>query len=80
MESEQVQRAVAICQKILRAMTGVILGAFAIIIAMTTLSTGDFVQTSGKLLFYLIVLAALLSLGTWLYRMRLEKQAGKRQG
>ena len=83
--------AVAICHKILRAMTGIILGTFAVIIAMTTVSTGpfvqvngqlfystgSFVQTSGKLLYYLIVLAALLSLGAWLYRIRLEKQAGK---
>ena len=68
------------CQKFLRWMTGGILGAFALIILMTTLSTGSFVQASGRLLYYLIVLAALCSLVVWGYRIKLEKHLGKTQG
>ena len=68
------------CQAFLRWMTGVILGAFALIILMTTLSTGSFVQVSGRLLYYLIVLAALCSLGVWSYRIALEKRLGKTRG
>jgi len=77
MENEQTPRIIAACQKILRLMTGIILGAFVVIIVMTTVSTGPFVQASGKLLYYLIVLAALFSLGTWIWRVKLEKRAGK---
>lgn len=77
MENEQAHRAIATCQKIVRLMTGVILGAFVVIIVLTTASTGPLVQASGKLLYCLIVLAALFSLGVWIYRVRLEKQAGK---
>ena len=68
------------CQHFLRWMTGVILGAFALIILMTTLSAGSFVQVSGRLLCYLIVLAALCSLGVWSYRIALEKRLGKTRG
>ena len=66
-------------QQFLRVMTGVILGAFAIIILMTTVSTGEVVQTAGRLLYYLIVLAALCSLGVWLYRLKTEKHLGQPQ-
>jgi hypothetical protein len=67
------------CQRFLRLMTGVILGAFALIILMTTLSTGPVVQAGGKLLYYLIVLAALCSLVVWLYRIRMERLLAKPQ-
>ena len=75
----EAQERIQSCQRVLRLMTGVILGAFALIILMTTLSTGEVVQTSGRLLYYLIVLAALCSLGVWLYRLRTEKRLGQPQ-
>lgn len=74
------QERIQSCQRVLRLMTGVILGAFAIIILMTTVSTGEVVQTAGRLLYYLIVLAALCSLGVWLYRLSIEKRLGQSQG
>lgn len=76
----ETQERIQNCQRFLRLMTGVILGAFAIIILMTTVSTGEVVQTAGRLLYYLIVLAALCSLGVWLYRLKIEKNLGKSQG
>lgn len=75
----QIEQRIQGCQRFLRLMTGVILGAFALIILMTTASTGPVVQTSGKLLYYLILLAALCSLGVWLYRIRIERLLGKPQ-
>jgi membrane protein implicated in regulation of membrane protease activity len=65
---------IALCQKVLRLLTGVILGAFALIIAMTAVSTSPFVQVTAKGLYYLIVLAALASLVTWLYRLQIERR------
>ena len=62
------------CQKVLRINTGIILAAFVLIIAMTTVSTGPFVQLAGKALYYVIVLDAVASLGIWYYRTRLEKR------
>ena len=71
-----VQGRIQSCQRFLRLMTGIILGAFALIILMTTVSTGPVVQTSGKVLYYVIVLAAFSSLAVWLYRVRMEKHRG----
>jgi hypothetical protein len=68
---------IALCHTVLRAMTGVIMGAFLLIILLTTLSTGPFVQFVGKTLYYLILLAAIVSLGTWMWRVRLERKMGK---
>jgi|APSaa5957512622_1039677.scaffolds.fasta_scaffold35702_2 hypothetical protein len=70
---EGYNEAINACQKVLRLTTGVILVAFLLIIATTTFSTGPFVQTAGKVLYYVIVVDALISLGTWYYRTRLEK-------
>jgi len=65
------------CQRFLRLMTGIILGAIALIILMTTFSTGPAVQVGGKVLYYVVVLAAFASLGVWLYRVRMEKSQQK---
>ena len=75
----ETQERIQSCQRVLRLMTGIILGAFALIILMTTVSTGEVVQAGGKLLYYLIALAALCSLGVWLYRLKIEKRLGKPQ-
>jgi hypothetical protein len=63
----------ALCQKMLRINTGVILAAFALIIILTTISTAEWVRAIGKVLYYVIALQALASVGTWYYRTRLEK-------
>lgn len=62
------------CQTAMRLATGIILGAFVLIIGMTTFSTGPAVQFLGKVLYYVIVLSILISLGIWYYRSRLEKR------
>ena len=66
-------KALALCQKILRINTGVILVAFALIIILTTVSTAEWVRATGKALYYLIALQAVTSVGTWYCRTRLEK-------
>ena len=71
---DETQRQIDTCHQIMRAMTGVFLVAFGLIIVMTTFSTGPFVQTAGKGLYYLILLSGLVSLLTWGYRSRLEKR------
>ena len=68
------ERPIAICQMILRVATGAILAAFVLIILMTTISTGALVRDAGKILYYVIVLAILVSLAIWFYRSRLEKR------
>ncbi|MBM3278998.1 MAG: hypothetical protein FJY95_13080 [Candidatus Handelsmanbacteria bacterium] len=65
------------CQRFLRLMTGIILGAIALIILMTTFSTGPAVRVGGKALYYLVVLAAFASLGVWLYRVLIERNQQK---
>ena len=66
------------CQRAMRLATGIILGAFVLIIGMTTVSTGPAVQFFGKALYYVIVLSILISLGIWYYRSRLEKRLESR--
>ena len=73
-------KALALCQKILRINTGVILVAFALIIILTTVSTAEWVRAAGKALYYVIALQALTSIGTWYYRTRLEKALAKVEG
>lgn len=65
------------CQRILRGLTGVMIGAFVLIILLTTFSTGSFVQFAGRWLYYLILAAAVASLGTWLTRLWTERKAGR---
>lgn len=65
------------CLKVLRFSTGVILAAFGLIIIITTFSTGKWAQLIGKALYYIIVIDALVSLGAWYYRTRLEKNLAK---
>ena len=73
-EQIKIERHMDSCQQVMRAMTGVFLVAFGLIIVMTTFSTGPFVRTAGKGLYYLILLSGLVSLVTWAYRTRLEKR------
>ena len=78
--SESAEAAIGLCQRILRAATVIILGSFLIIIVSTTVSTGAFVQTLGKGLYYAIVASAVVSLLTWYYRTRLERRLEAQQG
>ena len=73
-------RALALCQKMLRINTGVILVAFALIIILTTISTSEWVRATGKVLYYVIVSQALASAMTWYYRTRLEKALARVEG
>ena len=73
-------KTLALCQKMLRINTGVILAAFALIIILTTVSTAEWVRATGKVLYYVIVSQALASAMTWYYRTRLEKALAKVEG
>ena len=73
-------KALALCQKMLRINTGVILAAFALIIVLTTISTAEWVRATGKVLYYVIASQALASAVTWYYRTRLEKALARVEG
>ncbi|MFT5089934.1 MAG: hypothetical protein ACI906_002269 [Candidatus Latescibacterota bacterium] len=64
-----------ICHKVIRYCTGVILGAFVLMIVITTISSDPWVLSFGKALYWLIVGAAFFSLAVWLWRKNLEKDA-----
>mgnify|MGYP001175883680 CR=1 FL=1 len=61
------------CQRILRALYVAMMVSILLIIGMTTASTGVFVQVTAKALYHLILLSALVSLATWMLRVRLER-------
>lgn len=67
------------CQRILRALTGVMIGAFGLIVLLTTVSTGPFAQVAGRGLYFAILTCAAVSLGAWLARLRAERRAGRRR-
>ena len=73
-------KTLALCQKLLRLNTGIILAAFALIIILTTISTAEWVRAAGKVLYYLIVSQAVASAVTWYYRTRLEKALARVEG
>ena len=73
-------KTLALCHKMLRINTGIILAAFALIIILTTISTAEWVRATGKVLYYVIVSQALASAATWYYRTRLEKALARVEG
>lgn len=73
-------KTLALCHKMLRINTGVILVAFALIIILTTISTAEWMRATGKVLYYVIVSQALASAMTWYYRTRLEKALARVEG
>ncbi|MEE2658315.1 MAG: hypothetical protein VX733_07415 [Candidatus Latescibacterota bacterium] len=80
MSAEEVQRSQAridLCQRSLRSLSGVMIGAFVLIILLTTISHGDFVQVAARSLYFLILASVLTSLGAWIIRVLLEKKVGK---
>jgi hypothetical protein len=73
-EAQQSLRLVGYCQLSIRVATGVIMGAFLLIIGLTTASTGAFVQVAAKILYYIIVASAIFSVFVWFFRTRVEKR------
>ena len=73
-DSERAAKQVGYCQRFLRGATAVIMGAFVLIIILTTASTGAFVQVAAKVLYYVIVTSAIFSVFAWFYRSRIEKR------
>jgi hypothetical protein len=67
---------ITVCQRVLHALTGVMIGAFALIVLFTTISSGPFVQMTGRGLYFLILASAATSLATWIVRVRMEKRMG----
>ena len=53
-------------ENIMRFGTGIMLGAFAVIIMTTTISTADWVASLGKVMYWVILSIALLSLCMWI--------------
>ncbi|NKB72536.1 MAG: hypothetical protein GKR89_36130 [Candidatus Latescibacteria bacterium] len=70
---EDINQALQRCQTLLRGMTIGILAALGLIIVLTTISTGAFVQIGAKALFYLILLQLLISLFVWRRRVKWSK-------
>jgi hypothetical protein len=66
--------------KITRFGTGIMLGAFAVIILTTTFSTADWVATLGKVMYWVIICIALLSLCVWGVRSRISGRKEKESG
>ena len=52
--------------------TGIMLGAFVVIILSTTFSTADWVVSLGKVMYWVIVSITLLSLCIWVVRSQLS--------
>jgi hypothetical protein len=76
-ERLRLEELVARCHRVLHALTGVMIGAFVLIVLFTTFSTGVFVQVVGRGLYFLILAAAVLSLGAWLLRVHSERRLGR---
>ena len=66
--------AITWCQRILRVLTAAIMVSFVLIITLTSLSTGSFVQVTAKGLYQFIIISAFVSAVTWLTRLRLERK------
>jgi hypothetical protein len=75
-EAYRVSGVIHTCQRVLHGLTGVMIGAFVLIVLFTSLSTGTFVQVTGRALYFLILASAVTSLGTWIVRIRMEKRLG----
>ena len=67
---------IVMCQRALKWLTITIMTSILLVIAMTTVSTGSFVQVVGKGLYFVVVGAAVTSLAVWSVRLRLQKRLG----
>ncbi len=66
----------AVYNKLMRYSTAGILGAIALIILATTLSTADWVVLFGKAMYWLVVALGIFSLILWAVRTRVGDGAG----
>ena len=70
-------RDIAICQQILRSLTAAMIGAFVLIVILTTISVNEVIQIVGQGLYFVILASVVISLFVWLVRIRFERQMGK---
>ena len=68
---------IATCQRILRSLTGAMIGAFILIVVLTTFSVGEPVQIIGRGLYFIILASVVVSLAVWAVRVRFEREMGK---
>ena len=65
------------CHRALKWLTITIMTSILLVIAMTTFSTGTFVQVAGKGLYFVVIGAAITSVAIWSVRLRLQKRLGR---
>ena len=65
-----------VSHRILRYLTGVMIAAFILIVVLTTISTGPFVQVVARGLYFLILAVPVASRLTWILRIWAERAAG----
>ncbi len=70
-------QSIATCQRILRSLTGAMIGAFVLIVILTTISVNEAIQIIGRGLYYVILASTVISLVVWIVRIRFERQMGK---
>ena len=64
-----------VSRRVLRFLTGVMIVAFVLIVVLTTISTGPFVQVVARGLYFLILAVPVASLLTWILRLCAEMRA-----
>ena len=63
--------------RVLRFLTGVMIVAFLLIVVLTTISTGPFVQVTARGLYFLILAVPVASLVTWILRLWAQRRAAE---
>lgn len=76
-DSEACSTLIAMCHRALKWLTITIMTSILLVIAMTTFSTGTFVQIAGKGLYLVVIGAAIVSVAVWSVRVRLQKRLGR---
>jgi hypothetical protein len=64
-----------VSHRVLRYLTGVMIAAFILILVLTSMSTGPFVQVVARGLYFLILAVPLASLLTWILRLWAQRRA-----
>jgi hypothetical protein len=70
-------RSIFACQQVLRSLTAAMIGAFVLIVILTTISVNEAIQIVGQGLYFIILASVVISLFVWLVRIRFERQMGK---
>ena len=76
-DSEACAALIVMCHRALKWLTVTIMTSILLVIAMTTFSTGTFVQIAGKGLYFVVIGAAITSVAIWSVRVRLQKRLGR---